>query len=114
MALELLNADEQWVIRQALAALCHGRYLADPELGERIGVERAELAAILARWPSVSDTRRDDPAGFAINNCLHEVCDGLEWDDDEWHRWFDVPRDRVAEVYRRWAMLKGWSSPGAR
>ena len=114
MALELLSPDEQWVVRQALAAITQGAYLDDESFAERIGVERAELAALLADWPRVDDTRRDAPAGFAINNCLNEICYELRIEPTEWNRWFDVPRDEVAAVYRRWAMLKGWSTPGVR
>jgi hypothetical protein len=114
MALELLHSDEQWVVRQALAALVHGEYLDDAEFDVRIGVRRTEAAALLGRWPDVRDAPRDARAGFVINNCLNEVCNGLDLVDEEWNRWFDVPRDRVADVYRRWAMLKGWSSPGMR
>jgi hypothetical protein len=114
MALESLTSDEQWIVRQALAALCHGTALDDPDLVARVGVGRAELARLLARWPQVHDTRPDAPDGFVINNCLNEVCHGIAWPPDEWNRWFDVPPERVAAVYARWAMLKGWSSPGAR
>ena len=114
MAIEMLSPDEQWVVRQALAAIAQGDYLSDADFGARIGVERTEIAELLARWPRVDDTRRDAPAGFAINNCLNEICHGLRLAPDEWNRWFDVPRDEVAAVYRRWARLKGWNSAGTR
>ena len=114
MALEMLSPDDQWIVRQALAAISQGAYLDDAAFSARIGVERAEIADMLARWPRVDDTRRDAPAGFAINNALNEICHGLRLAPDEWNRWFDVSRDAVAAVYRRWARLKGWNSAGTR
>ena len=114
MALEMLSPDDQWIVRQALAAISQGAYLDDAAFSARIGVERAEIADMLTRWPRVDDTRRDAPAGFAINNCLNEICHELRLAPDEWNRWFDVPRDEVAAVYRRWARLKGWNSAGTR
>jgi hypothetical protein len=114
MAIELLSSDEQWVVRQAVAAVCQGTYLDDWEFGERIGVDRDTVAELLSLWPNVQDTRRDAPAGFAINNCLNEMCYELDLPAEEWNRWFDVPRTEVEDVYRRWAALKGWTSPGSR
>ena len=114
MALELLSPEDQWIVRQALAAIAQGPYLDDAAFADRIGVERGEIAAMLAGWPRVDDTRRDAPAGFAINNCLNEISHELRLEPAEWNRWFDVPRDEVAAVYRRWARLKGWNSAGTR
>lgn len=114
MAVELLSPDEQWVLRQAVSAIARGELLSDDALTERIGADRDEVDALLARWPRVDDTRRDAPAGFIINNCLNEVCYGLDISDAEWNRWFDVSRERAAMVYRRWARLKGWSESGTR
>src|SRR3954466_12589734 len=106
MAIEQLSADEQAVVRAALEAVLTGPYLADWEFATRVGVDRAEVAALVLRWPAVDDTAADSSSALAITNVLNEVCNGPDMTDAEWGRWSSVPREAVREVYHHWTTLR--------
>lgn len=114
MALTHLSESEQDIVRQCLVALRDGRYLSEDDLLSRVGVPAAAYDRILGRWPDVDDRDDDSDECLVVNNALNEVCHGVRIPEREWPRWFTVPRDAVAETYRRWALSRGWDHTGIR
>lgn len=112
MSVEALSSDTQTVIRRVLAFIATTTHL-DGEFETRLGVERAELATVLVRWPALDDRRDDAPATVAINNALNEVVNGLDLSAEEW-RQLGATRLEVEAAYSQWATLRGWSSTGLR
>ena len=41
---------------------------------------------------------------------MNEICHGISLSDADWDAWFNVDRDAIKAVYKRWDKLKGNSS----
>ena len=113
MSLAKLSDKEKQIIFQSMNAILRGRFL-EGEFQTRLGIELEELEQIAAAYPNVDDLDDDSHAALAINNCLNEVCHGIRFSDQDWSQWFGVGRSEVQDVYRKWAVLRGWSSTGIR
>ncbi len=106
-----LSAKDQQIILQCLNAILNGRFL-EGEFHTRVGVEQEELAQIVAIYPNVSDSDDNSNESLAINNCLNEVCYGINFSNTEWSCWFNVSKAEIEEVFQRWAKFRGWSRTG--
>ncbi len=113
MSLAKLSDRERQIIFQCLNAILKGGFL-EGEFHARLGIEPEELEQIVAAYPGVDDSDDDSNVVLAINNCLNEVCHGISFSDREWSQWFIVNMSEVEEVYRKWAILRGWSHTGVR
>jgi hypothetical protein len=112
MTVAALSPNTQALIRRALVFIATTRHL-DGEFETRLGIDRAELAAVLMRWPVVDDQADDAPAAVAINNALNEVVNGLDLSTDDWQQ-LGANRVAVETAYTEWATARGWSSTGLR
>jgi hypothetical protein len=111
VSLAKLSDGDRQIILQCLNAILKGRFL-EGEFHTRLGMERAELEQVVAAYPHIDDSDDNSNAALAINNCLNEVSHGINFSNREWSQWFTVNRSEVDEVYRRWAILRGWSRTG--
>lgn len=112
MAFEKLTEQEQRLILEAMTAILNGPYIDDAEFQTRLGIDRLQLREVLDTWPVIEDDNEDSHACIAINNCMNEVCYGIEISSAAWSKWFTAPRSDVAAVYARWAKLKGYHATG--
>jgi hypothetical protein len=103
MALKDLTPADKQVVYACLRAISEGPFIGDFEFHARLGLHRAEFAAVLERWPVLDDSRPESDDALAINGCFGEVCYGVPIGEDDWAKWFNVPRADVARVYRTWA-----------
>ena len=112
MTVESLSPNTQALIRRTLAFIATTRHL-DGEFETRMGVDRAELAAVLMRWPEVDDRADDSPAALAINNALNEVLNGLDLSVGDWDQ-LGASREQIKAAGAEWATQRGWESTGLR
>ena len=113
MSFAKLSASEREIIFRCLNAILKGRFL-EGEFHTRLGLEPEELEQIVATYPDIDDLDDNSNEVLAINNCLNEVCHGISFSNREWSQWFSISRSEVDEVYRKWAILRGWSYTGIR
>ena len=99
MAFDDLTPDEREIVRRCLVAAAEGPYFPDWEFPMVFGVQRAEVAEILRRWPYVDDSKVVDAA---INNAFvnllwypHEMTDQLEEE-------LGVTTARLEQVFTKW------------
>lgn len=108
MVLENLTERDREIIFQCLNAVAKGNFL-EHEFQTRLGLELNELKLIVAAFPNVDDSHDDSNVTLAINNCLNEVGNGINFSEREWEQCFAFHREEVCEVYQKWAKLRGWS-----
>jgi len=113
MAFSSLSEAEKETVHQCLTAILNGRFIEDWEFSTRLGLDRDALRRILGSWPQLDDTA-EGPVRLAINNCMNEVCHGVNISPAEWDTWFTVPYEDVKVTYFKWAKLVGYSSSGIR
>jgi hypothetical protein len=113
VSLAKLSDSDRQIILQSMNGILNGRFL-EGEFHARLGIEPEELRQIVEAYPNIDDTDDNSNAALAINNCLNEVCHGIRFSNREWSQWFTVSKSEVEEVYRKWAVLCGWSHTGIR
>ena len=79
-----------------------------------MGIVRATLRRIISTWPEIDDRAENSEEFLAVNNCLNEVCHGLDMTPAEWRKWFTQPKDEIRRTYAEWLRLRGGSSGGIR
>lgn len=102
MSLNNLSEDEKNVVLQCLIAIRDGPFIHPLGFHPRLGLEREELAEIVARWPHVDDTIETSRESIALNNCIATALNTYAIRPEEWPRWFSVPREEVKRVYEKW------------
>jgi len=111
MAFSSLNKTEKETVHQCLEVILNGGYIDDWEFSTRLGFDRESLKQILSLWPQLDDSA-DGLVRLAINNCMNEVCHGIDILPVDWKTRFTVSRDDVKATYFKWAKLAGYSSSG--
>jgi hypothetical protein len=96
-----LNEVERETVRQSMQAVLNGSWIDDAEFGIRLGFERGSLKKILDSWPLFDDSA-EGLVSLAINNCMNEVCHGINISGDEWNVWFTQSKDEVKATFSRW------------
>ena len=106
MAFADLSPNEKQIVLECMKAIADGPYFQDWEFHTRLGIERPTLRRIISIWPAIND-RSDDSDGFlAINNCLNEICHGIQIADPEWQSRFAHSKDEVKSTLHKWLKLK--------
>jgi hypothetical protein len=84
-----------------MQAVLDGSWIDDFEFETRLGFERESLKAILSSWPVLDDST-NGVVRLAINNCMNEVCHGINISDGDWNTWFTQSREQVAATFSKW------------
>ena len=108
MPLRDLPAPDRELVRRCLVAITYGPFLDDFAFRTRIGIGRDGAMRLLDKWPAIDDGVDASDECLTLDNCLNEICHGLEVDRDLWSAWLDVDRDAVKSAYVRWARSRGW------
>jgi hypothetical protein len=114
MAFADLSTSEQHIVLQCMKVIADGSEIEDWEFHTRLGIVRPTLRRIISAWPAIDDRLDSSEEFLAINNCLNEICNGIEIADAEWGRWFAHPKDEVTKTYHKWLTLRGSSAGGIR
>jgi hypothetical protein len=107
MALEHLTPDEQAIVVGCLRAVVQGPFFDDVEYHTMFGLERAEMAAILARWRDLPETDKDVFVG--INNAMNNLLLWWGWQDENpqegalvLQEWAGTSAEKIQQVYHKW------------
>ena len=114
MAFEDLSAREKATVLQCMKAIADGPQIEEWEFHTRLGLDRTNLRRIISLWPDIDDSSQDSDDFLAINNCLNEVCHGINISAADWSNWFTQPKDEVKQTYHRWLKLRGLPAGGLR
>jgi len=107
MALSALTEEEADVVRRCVRAAAEGPFFPDLEFHTLFGLERAEVAAVAARWPQLDDKEED--VRLAINNTLNNLL-GYPHDRPEAFReLIGAPWEEVQRIFSKWRKSCGLS-----
>lgn len=103
-----LSPADQEVIRLCLVAAVNGPYFPDEEFHSLIGLERDDVASVLAAWPMEPDVQADGYAsarevqGVAITNVLVNLL-GYPHDHhgEAFHKGLGATEEQVKEALSR-------------
>ena len=113
MAFKKLSDNDKQIVLQCLNVTLNVNFFGD-EFHTRLGIEPEDLAQVISAYPDIDDSDDNSNETLAINNCLNEICHGIRFTERGWRKLFTVSKSEVDEVYRKWAILRGWSSSGIR
>ena len=100
-----LTANEREIVFRCMKAA--EAFIDDGEKYTRMGVEPEELRRIIAERSRMNDCHEESVEFLAINNCMNEVCHGFSIPLADWSNWFEVPKQDVLAVYKKWLSLRG-------
>lgn len=108
MTLLALSCGEREVVRRLMAACFE--FFDDGEFHTRLGVEPADMRAILATWKNLEAPDDPSTACPAINHGLNDLLNGVGISDAQALAIAGVPRSEIDRIYRKWAAARGWTS----
>jgi hypothetical protein len=108
-----LNECEKQVVLDCMTAILKSGEL-EFEFQTRLGIDEEELKKVIAKFPDIDDSIEDSNETLAINNCLNEICHGIKFTKDKWEKYFYYDIDKIREVYKKWAKLRGWTRTGVK
>ena len=114
MAFKHLSPNEKEMVLKCMKAIADGPEIEDWEFHTRLGIGRSDLRRIICLWPEIDDTSDRSPEFLAINNCMNEICHGVNISPTEWRRRLTQTRDEIRDTYHKWLRLGGYSSAGIR
>ena len=95
-----LTEGERELVRQCLVAAVEGPFFPEWEFHTIFGVEREEVAAVLARWPQLDESKDVDRS--AVNNSLNNLLGYPHGCEAQWSAFIDAPPSEVARVLAKW------------
>ena len=101
VGLTSLNKSERTAVRECMQAVLDGSWIDDFEFETRLGFKRESLKVILNGWPLLDDST-NGLVRLAINNCMNEVCNGINISDRDWNTWFTQSPEQVAAAFSKW------------
>jgi hypothetical protein len=108
MALSQLTPHERDAVLRCLRAAADGPFFPDWEFHTLFGIERADVAAVAARWPDVNDTREVVQA--AIINSLNNLLGYPHGEAEAFIQWIGAPVEEVERIFSKWRKSCGLSS----
>ena len=100
MSLQTLPEDDKQVVFACLRAAAEGPFFPDWEFATLFGLDRDEVARIVADLPHVDDS--ETSVALAINNAMANLLGYPHGDVDAWSRFISVPESEVRRVFDRW------------
>jgi hypothetical protein len=100
MSLQSLNDKERQVIFECLRAVVDGPFFPDWEFHTLFGLQRSEVARIVAAIPDIDDS--DERVSRAINNSLGNLLHYPHGLTEAWKQFISVPQSEVSRVFDRW------------
>jgi hypothetical protein len=100
MALSDLTPREQDVLLRCLRAAAEGPFFPDWEFHTLFGLQRAEVAAIAARWPAVDHSAVE--VQVAINNSLVNLLWYPHGEPEAFRERVGETAEEVERTYNKW------------
>lgn len=114
MSLKSLSDEDKAAVLQCMTALVGTQLIEDWEMHTRLGLTRERRRKVISRWPQIDDFVIDSDAFLAINNCMNEICSGVQIPPGQWDKWFTMKRLQVLDRYRKWSIRTANYSSGIR
>lgn len=100
-----LSEDEKRVILECLKAAAEGPFFPDWEFHTLFGLERNEMAEIVAAWPRIDWSL--EKVIVAMNNSMNNLLGYPHGCEEEWARYISVTAEEVARVFSKWRQVGG-------
>ena len=100
MSFQSLNDQEKQVVFECLRAAVEGPFFPDWEFPTLFGLERQEVARVLAAAPQIDDA--DEDVSLAINNTLGNLLHYPHGEVLAWSQFISVPESEVRRVFEKW------------
>ena len=105
-----MSPDDERTIRDCLRAAVDGPFFPDWEFHTLIGLDRDEVAGVLASWPETSHV---EDRTLAVNNVLNNLLGYPHGASEEtWRSYVGASPREVADVYARWRSDDGLDPSG--
>lgn len=112
--LKSLSDEERAIVLECIRFVSEGGLFdMEADCSVLIGISPVEFELVLIGWPDIDDQSPGNSGFLVINNCLNEVCHGPDSPGStEWSTYFSVPREKVIDVYHKWARPLGMDVTG--
>ena len=100
MSLQALNNDEKQVVFECLRAAVDGPFFPDWEFHALFGLDRSEVAAIVAALPAIDDS--DESVSLAIHNAMGNLLGYPHGKAAAWRQFISVPDVEVERIFDKW------------
>jgi hypothetical protein len=105
-----MTPDDARTIAECLRAAVDGPFFVDWEFNTLFGLERGEVATVLAEWPETSNA---EDQGLAVNNVLNNLLGYPHGaSEDTWREYIGASPREVAAVLARWRGDEDFDSSG--
>jgi hypothetical protein len=102
MGLAQLSSQERELIKRCLRAAVEGPFFPNVEFHTLFGIERMEVAAVLAKWPEVDESA--EHVNLAINNSLGNL---LGYPHDKYAAFKEFVGETFEEIERVFHKWRG-------
>jgi ribosomal protein S8 len=106
MAFEQLSVDEQRIVLQCMKIIYDEKYIEEWETQTRIGIDRNSLLHVINVWPNLDDSENDSDVTLAINNCMNEICNGINISEEDREQYFKTTGENIKKTYEHWKILR--------
>ena len=79
--------------------------LDNSEFQTRLSIDKQQLREVIAAWPNLNDSDAASNTSLAINNCLNEICYGVNINDDALEQRYSISRQIVERIYQKWKSI---------
>jgi hypothetical protein len=104
MSLQALTDAEKQVVFQCLRAASEGPFFPDWEFHTLFGLERHQLARIVAALPDIDDS--DESVSLAIHNAMGNLLGYPHRETAAWSQFISVSEAEVSRIFDRWRHQK--------
>ena len=100
MSLQALNDDEKRVVFECLRAAVDGPFFPDWEFHALFGLDRRDVAAIVAALPDIDDS--DESVALAIHNAMGNLLGYPHRKAAAWRQFISVPEVEAERIFDKW------------
>ncbi len=79
--------------------------LDNAEFQTRLGIDKQQLREVATAWLDLDDFDAASNTSLAINNCLNEICYGINVNDDALEQRYGISRQTVERIYQKWKRI---------
>ena len=101
MSLKDLNEQERQAVFQCLRATVEGPFFDDWEFQTLFGIDRAQVAGVLAAVPDLNES--DETTSLAIAGAMGQLLGYPHQQPEAWKRFISVTPKQLSAIYDKWS-----------